>query len=199
MSASVHVVLGQRGKGKSRLLRKLCEESGNRRIVLDTLREHASWAPCRDLEYFRQALLTLERYDMSVSPLTRAQAEYVIGACAARCGITLAIDELDYWYPSSTATLCFPLQALVRYGRHYDQTLIVTARRPQAIGREITSQGILWCFPMVEPRDLDYVRQFASFDVSELGESGDEIQVLRADGGDSKVLTFNRRTLSLSA
>lgn len=135
---------------------------------------------------------------MSVAPLTPAQAEYVIAACAARESITLAIDELDYWYPSSTATLCFPLQALVRYGRHYDQTLIVTARRPQAVGREITSQAVLWCFPMQEPRDLDYVKQFASFDVSELGEVGDEIQVMRADGGDVQVLTFNRRTLELS-
>ena len=79
---------------------------------------------------------------------------------AIACGrLILAFDELDRvtsanWMPAGLAYL-------VNQGRHVQISMIATARRPQQIPREFTSQAhLIEIFRMTEPRDLRYLAEF---------------------------------------
>lgn len=195
----VHALLGIAGSGKSRLLKALCK-TATRLTVVDTLGEHTDLAPFRDLDEFRAVVLTGREFRASVRPFVREQLDYVVGACAVRRGMTLAIDELDAWFTDASSRLSLELLAMVRYGRHLDNMLVVSARRPAAIAREVTSQAVLWIFGMQEPRDRAYVRDLCGFDPGTLVEgarSGNVRQVARVDAGCTEILHFALDTCSL--
>lgn len=79
---------------------------------------------------------------------------------AIACGrLHLAIDEIDRF--TSASWMPPGLAYLVNQGRHVQVSMIATARRPQQIPREFTSQAHLFeIFRMTEPRDLAYLAQF---------------------------------------
>jgi hypothetical protein len=160
----VHAILGLRGYGKSRLFRALCADE-TKLIVVDTLGEHDGLGTRVDISGMQTLLVrNPEAYRIIFRPVGYDGVEWVERVAAARPGCSLAVDEIDMWYPDSRAPVGDGLRSLVMYGRHYDQGIIAVARRPFNMSRDLTSQADLWCFPMREPRDRDYVRSVTGFD-----------------------------------
>jgi hypothetical protein len=57
---------------------------------------------------------------------------------------------------------------LVQYGRHYGQSVVAIARRPQRMLADIVSQGTLWILPMVGRNDAKIVYETCDCDPREL-------------------------------
>lgn len=160
----VHAILGLRGYGKSRLFRALCADE-TRLIVVDTLGEHSQIGTPVSVGTMQEALSQAPgAYRLVFRPLEYYEVEWTERVAAARPGCTLAVDEIDCWYSDSRMPLGVGLRALVMYGRHYEQGAIAVARRPFNMARDFTSQADLWCFPMREPRDRQYVKDVTAFD-----------------------------------
>lgn len=202
--AKCHVVLGKRGDGKSRLCRTLCFED-RRLVVIDTLGEHVEDGyvkPAETPEAFRRVLLEADPakpFRVGFYPGSEDEFEWAVQAVAARRGLALFIDEIDFWYEDSRTTPGQPLRNMVRYGRHDDQRLVVVARRPAAVHRSITSQAVLWVFPgITEPRDVDYIERYApELDMATLavrqtqGDYKIETDVARVEDGKVTIWRFN--------
>lgn len=164
MLTGIHAILGHKGSGKSRLARAIIAPS-RKLVVVDTLGEHAGLAERVTVEQLVSALAAdPEAYRYSIRPTDYGEVEWLERVAAARPGSCLFIDEIDFWYTDCRAVIGPGLNALVRYGRHYDQSVVAVARRPADMSRTVTSQATLWCFPMMEPRDRVYVQQFSSLD-----------------------------------
>lgn len=201
----VHSILGVRGSGKSCLLRKVCL-TAQRLVVVDTLGEHSASGYVEYVDTIEALILRLDtpafRLGYCPSPNGYEEVEYVERLCASRFEITLAIDEIDRWYPAPQTPLGDGLASIVNYGRHYGQGLVVTVRRPAAISRHLTAQGTLWVFPMRDDRDRGYVLRntgvdAACIDVRERrGEHILVTDVLRHEHA-TQVLGFNLETGAL--
>lgn len=164
MLTGIHAILGHKGSGKSRLARAIIAPS-KKLVVIDTLGEHAALAERVTVEQLTTALAAKpEAYRFSIRPVDYSEVEWMERVAAARPGCCIFIDEIDFWYTDCRAVIGPGLNALVRYGRHYDQSVVAVARRPADMSRTVTSQATLWCFPMMEPRDRAYVQQFSSLD-----------------------------------
>lgn len=160
----VHAILGLRGYGKSRLFRALCADE-TRLIVVDTLGEHDALGQVVDTSSLQYLLgQDPESFRYVHRPLGYEEVEWIERVAASRQRCALSIDEVDMWYTDSRAPVGEGLRAMVMYGRHYEQSVIAVARRPFNMSRDLTSQADLWCFPMREPRDRDYVRSVTAFD-----------------------------------
>lgn len=201
----VHAILGLRGYGKSRLFRALCADE-TRLIMVDTLGEHGELGEICDCPRM-QSLLHAEpdSFRLIYRPTTYEEVEWVERVAAARNDTTLAVDEVDMWYPDSRAPVGEGMRALVMYGRHYSQGLITVARRPFNMSRDVTSQADLWCFPMREPRDRQYVKDVSGYDPGELrvletcsGDDGNEwvirTELARVGARGTEVGEFNLET-----
>lgn len=155
-----HTILGKKGSGKSCLLRKVCL-AAERLILIDTLGEHCACGYVEHIPTIEELIARLDaptfRVGFCPSPNGYAEVEYIERLAASRLQITLAIDEIDRWYPSPMSPLGDGLAAICNYGRHWGQGLVVTVRRPAAISRHLTAQGVLWVFPMRDDRDRIYV------------------------------------------
>ncbi len=199
----VHSILGKRGSGKSCLLRKVCL-TAERLIVVDTLGEHSAAGYVEHVPDLRSLIDCLDaprfRLGYCPSPNGYEEVEYVERLAASRFQVTLAIDEIDRWYPSPNTPLGDGLASICNYGRHYGQGLVTTVRRPAAISRHLTAQGVLWVFPMRDDRDRGYVLRNTGVDAAaiEIVETDSEehtvvTEVLRHDR-QTQVLRFNLST-----
>lgn len=199
----VHSILGKRGSGKSCLLRKVCL-AAERLIVVDTLGEHCAAGYVEHVPDLASLIDRLDapRYRLGFCPSPNGyeEVEYVERLAASRFQVTLAVDEIDRWYPSPMSPLGNGLASICNYGRHYGQGLVVTVRRPAAISRHLTAQGVLWVFPMRDDRDRVYVVRntgidAASIDILNTDNDGHTIvtEVLRHDRA-TQVLRFDLST-----
>ncbi len=190
----VHSILGVRGSGKSCLFRSVCLEA-ERLVIVDTLGEH-----CQSgyVEYVHQISDLIEklrepafRVGYCPSPNGYEEVEYIERLVASRYQITLGIDEIDKWYPNPMSVLGDGLASIVNYGRHWGQGLVSTVRRPAAISRHLTAQGVLWAFPMRDDRDRGYV-------VKNIGIDPGSIDILATDANgytvETEVLRHERTT-----
>lgn len=168
MLSGIHAILGHRGSGKSRLARAIVSES-SQLIIIDTLDEHSELAELVTWDQLSEKLLREPvAYRFRIIPSGIEEVELIERAAAARVGCCLFIDEIDWWYTDARVPVGEGLNSLVRYGRHYEQSVVAIARRPADMSRTITSQATLWCFPMREPRDRKYVQGFADLDPGDL-------------------------------
>lgn len=147
--------MGIKRSGKTTLLKELLTPLPERLVVLDTLNELSSRGFVRgvDADEFQSTLLNQERYAVGIFPGDFERFAWVCEACAARRDITLAIDELDVWCPTTAHLPPQPLLNMSLTGGHYGQTLICITHRPVSIHHSILSQGILWVFPMFDAND----------------------------------------------
>jgi len=73
---------------------------------------------------------------------------------------TIVIDEIDQ-YKSS-----IQLRDMIHYARHFDINIISNTRRYVDVPRLLTSQSdLLKIFQTVEPRDLQYLKEYTGSDV----------------------------------
>lgn len=140
-------------------MRRLLQPLPKRLVVIDTLRElqQRGVVEAVTIDEMRHRMLTTDCYHLGVYPEGDEQFAYICEAVASRNDITLAIDEMDAWFPTSTH---LPPQALLNIaltGGHYDQVLICITHRPSAIHHSIMSQGTLWIFPMYDANDCKSV------------------------------------------
>lgn len=201
----VHAILGLRGYGKSRLFRALCADE-TRLIVIDTLGEHNAIGTPVSIDTMQATLSQAPRaYRLVFRPLGYEDVEWTERVAASRPGCTLAVDEIDCWYPDSRMPIGDGLRSMVMYGRHYEQGAIAVARRPFNMARNFTSQADLWCFPMREPRDRQYVKDVSGYDPGELrvletrpGNDGNEwvirTELARVGARGTEVGEFNLET-----
>lgn len=198
-----HSILGKKGSGKSCLLRKVCL-AAERLIVIDTLGEHCAAGYVEHIPTIAELIRRLEsptfRVGYCPSPNGYDEVEYIERLAASRLQITLAVDEIDMWYPSPMTPLGDGLAAICNYGRHWGQGLVVTVRRPAAISRHLTAQGVLWAFPMRDDRDRGYILRNIGVDAGaiEIVETNSEghtivTEVLRHDRK-TQVLRFELST-----
>jgi len=160
----VLVVLGQRGSGKSTLVNRIIRRS-NRVVVLDTLAEHYAAARPVALAELR-GYLEQPTYRVSVVPQDYSEFETACDGVALRRSFVYVVDELDFWVANAAGhDTPRGLLEMVRYGRHRDQRLVLVARRPAAVPRELTSQAALAVFRSREPRDAEYLRAFGAGDL----------------------------------
>lgn len=170
--AGVHSILGQRGSGKSCLLRKVCL-TAERLLIVDTLGEHCAAGYVEHVPDLRSLIdrLSAPRFRLGYCPSPNGyeEVEYVERLVASRFQITLAVDEIDRWYPSPLTPLGDGLASVCNYGRHYGQGLVTTVRRPAAVSRHLTAQGVLWAFPMRDDRDRGYILRNTGVDAAGIG------------------------------
>jgi hypothetical protein len=181
--------------------------------VIDTLRELQQRGDVQavTLDEMREAMLRLDSYTLGVYPEGQEQFDYVCEAVAARRDITLAIDEMDAWFPTSTHLPPQSLLNLSLTGGHYGQQLICITHRPSAIHHSIMSQGVLWIFPMYDANDCKSVMSHTRRPGYPQGIDPQEIQpteldangwivathVARVSPVDVQVLEFNVRECRL--
>lgn len=215
MQSQVHVLMGMRGTGKTTLLRRILNPRPDRLVVIDSLGELArlGFVQGVDAETFRQTLLTRATYRIGIYPRDEAIFEWVCGAVAARHDITLAIEELDRWFPNTASQPPQELLDIALVGRHYGQSLVCVVHRPVTIHHSILSQAILWVFPMIDANDRRTVQMHSRRTNAPDGLDPGDLQVVETDvkGNvlvtevarvslvDVQILHFDLRTGSLSA
>jgi len=162
----IAVVFGRRGSGKSVLGRYLLDRQIEAQfgvgVIVDTLLEHVDVAEI-ELENL-EAVISQARTRGSC-PLVRVAVpdplafEFLAGQIAASTihdrQVILMVDELSYWTrPNMTVP---GLSSLIRYGRHWNCSIIGVSRRAAETSREFTAQADeLYIFAVHEPRDLAY-------------------------------------------
>lgn len=177
--------MGMRRTGKTTLMLRLLKASNPKRlIVIDTLRELQQKGHVQSvtLDEMREIMLTKDSYRLGVYPEGEDQFDYVCEAVAARNDITLAIDEMDAWFPTSTH---LPPQSLLNIsltGGHYGQELICITHRPSAIHHSIMSQGVLWIFPMYDANDCKSVMSHTRRPGNPNGINPQDVQPTELDG-----------------
>ncbi len=176
--ASLAVVVGRRGSGKSELLRRA---SARRRrvVVLDLLHgEPVDVGEPLDLgvivydeDEYRDALREAssgDRWRIVVRPDTPEDARWVVGAlmpkdhgvagyARAVRGVCVFSDEIDLWMPNH-AGIDPAVRSSIARGRHYAVKIIGATRRPAECHRDLSSQAdVLVTFQQHEPRDIAWL------------------------------------------
>lgn len=167
-SGKLTVVIGRKHCGKTTLARQLIAGS-RRRILIDPLREFREGVIVED---YRALVAYLERqrhapfYSVILRTLEPREELAAIGLtvhgdpnAALLPGVTLLIDEADrLCNPSSLPPELF---RLANYGRHFQVSAILIARRPKRIHHDLTSQADhIYIGPTFEPADVDYLEEY---------------------------------------
>jgi hypothetical protein len=172
-----------------------------RLVVIDSIAENVQKGllPEVDPEELRYIMRAEEAYRVAIVPETLEEVEWIADAVAARRNISLVVDEIDYWYPSSKHPVGRGFLNIARYGRHYNQQLVAVAREHSALHPSYRSQGILWVFPVRERGDVAYVQavtggfQAHTLRVVQKDSAGHILrtEVARIDGTEVRVCEFD--------
>lgn len=158
----VGFISGRRGGGKSHLADRLATDRGIAAgadvVLIDTLLERDALPLCK-LDTVRGAFTVqnskarLMRVHVDGADLSALAS--VLESRRPQKPVLLIIEELSWW---SKANWIAPgLLSLLRYGRHWNVSLIGLARRAAEISREFTFNcDEFWIFQSHEPNDLRY-------------------------------------------
>jgi len=158
----IQVILGKRGSGKSTLSKELLLRTGGRVIYLSPVEKlRADYTVWKTSE-IQGIMKNLKKGEIAL--IRRADlltAEYLAASAIAynepeKGKFTLVIDEMERYAKSQH------LLDIIHYGRHFHIELIANSRRYTDLPRLLTSQAdYLYIFRTVEPRDLQYVAEYA--------------------------------------
>lgn len=164
------LVVGQKGSGKSSLVRRLVAEM-QRAVVLDPMAEYSDgivFECYADLHTFLR-----ERHAGQWRCICRFQddGEYAeavalaleVGAC------TVVVEEMNFFLSVQSAP--DPFVRLFRYGRHRSVSIVAVAQRCAEIPRLFTAQAdVVYSFRQVEPRDIEYLGKLGAVGSREAAE-----------------------------
>ncbi len=151
--AGIHLYLGDRGSGKSRLMRHVAREAASRnRIVLvhDIMGDWLKWGPYPDSIIVRADL----------------NAENMAKLAIANAPCTLVYDEIRDALPLGGGGSPTALD-IVTYGRHYNVTLMGSTQRPALVNnslRALITQAFV--FHMKIKSDLKWLEDNLSPDLA---------------------------------
>ncbi len=155
-------IFGMKGSGKSTLVKKILPEFP-RVIVLDTNQEYE-----RDVAVIFSDLLEavdfLKGYAENDDPFSMAYVPDELpedGITFLRMAATVprslvVVDEAHMY--CSASVMPYPVQRLVRLGRHSEISQVYVAQRPAALPRDLTAQSdLVVSFRQHEGRDVAYM------------------------------------------
>lgn len=169
---NISVVLGQKGCGKTSLVRMLLLKEmrkRNRLIILDTLGEYGEITP-QTLPVTFDGLAKYTKnpqFRLRYIPKTEAELDAALSQAWLASNVLVAIDESGRW--CSPAYMSPGMSSLLNYGRHKRLDAILVARRSIELHRTTTSQAdTFYLFHSHEPRDTAYVSASISSDVADV-------------------------------
>lgn len=176
--------MGLRGCGKTRLLKTILNPLPDRLVVIDTLGELSfdGFVEGVSPEEFRRVLLQSNTYHVGIAPHDADVLDWASQACAARRNITLAVDELDLWYPTAVSLPNHAINNIALTGRHYEQSFIGVVHRPSCVHHNILSQCTMWVFPMIDALDCQTVLRYSKRLNAPLGCDPSSLRVLEYSG-----------------
>ena len=157
VAGTITVVSGQRGRGKTTLVRELIR-SAPRLVVMDMLQEY-DYPPVYSLEelqsWVKRGVRDAPRFRVAVR-CGQSDADEVLRAIWTLAPLMLVLEEADL-YSKGAGQPSDGLRYLIEYGRHADITMIAVTRRPAHVARSLTANAH-YCgiFATVEPRDKQY-------------------------------------------
>lgn len=165
------VIVGKKGTGKSTRARELLS-ARPRRVVIDAMWEHTDGVIVRTFDdlaaYVRDKRHA--RYAVILRALAPDEAYRTIALATATApdgstgdpneaplpGAWYLLDEIDRWATPTSVPL--PVYNLANYGRHFNVSMIVTARRPQRIPMDFRVNADRFLIGRVEEeKDLEYL------------------------------------------
>lgn len=168
------LILGKRGSGKTTLTKKIISEYEKDLIIWDFIGEYKG-VVIKTFDDFCWYMAKRKVENKRINAILRLPIEDFDGVCGVICAVKdvlFVIEEVDS--VSSASYVSKGLGFMIRYGRHWGISMMATSRRPADIPRLLTSQtNTLYCFRFIEPRDLDYLRQYASVGIEELQNLGE--------------------------
>lgn len=159
----IELVFGKRGSGKTTLAKKLLNNYDNY-IIIDQLNEYSGlifYDVDTLLDYYERE----KKFNCVFRPLNDVELElifhiYKIGH------ITFFIEEIDMI--ATAYNMPADLKYILKYGRHYDISIVGICRRTQETNRLLTSQAnSIWVSRMQENSDVAYFKKMG-FDENQL-------------------------------
>lgn len=178
--ASITYVCGQRGTGKTTLIRALLTPLP-RVLVFDHTAEYADLPGVHVFNEAQDAIRYLRLHPTGIArcvlvPL-EGSAELFAFLCRVPLAIrdlTFAVDELDLYAGSVNPPAPVELRRLVHFGRHFGCSLIASSRRPADVSRAVTSQArTIFSFRQWELTDVRYLGSLVGKSAKRLPELPD--------------------------
>lgn len=180
-------ILGMKGSGKSTLAGEIIKEYP-RVLILDAYGEYTEYPKVKVTEGGPNTVteLLFVRYDKKFTVVamivSREEALNVLAVAFEIPDLLIVLEEASLY--TSPHELPNEIATILRYGRKRQISMIVIARRPSEISRELTAQSdLLVTFRQTEPRDIEYLR-------ARMGEDADNAPTLP----DYKVLVAGDRS-----
>lgn len=174
---TIVVVLGNKGYGKSHLIKNTIISAFKHVIVLDLMNEYDKLhnvITFTDIEIFYNVFEQLNKdsekiiapYNIRLAFKTIDEYTEVLYFLNDFEKYTLVIDEC---YKLANPRFIHPvLDNLVNLGRHYAINLVLSSRRPHQVSRLLTSQAdVFVCLKIKEPRDIKFIEEYISSDFAE--------------------------------
>ena len=165
----IRVILGRRRHGKSTLLMKLLRERGRPAIVVSFDKNIKKQFPA-DRRFaspraMLQAMIKNGGVDLNrpllLSIFSPEDFTVVCRIAIAHKNLLLLIDEADMFDSANSQDEEF--RKLIHYGAHEfggEGDLIIVARRPQDLSRDVRSQADeFYLFRMTDDLELDYIKK----------------------------------------
>lgn len=155
-------ILGMKGSGKSTLTREVILENP-RVLILDAMGEYDDLQGVRVYQNGEEGARALvaskdsPRFLIDVLTLHGEETLAVLAVAFEVPNLLIVLEEASLY--TDPHTLPDEIARIVRYGRKREISLVVVARRPSEIHRELTAQSdLLVTFRQSEPIDLQYLR-----------------------------------------
>ena len=160
------VIFGRTWSGKTRLCKKLLEKEEGDIIVWDFIGEYSTGIIFYDFDLFSKYIKECIKKRKRIRIVLRLHTSFFQNVCSYIMiikNVLFVIEETD--------EICNPhfipegLSQIIRFGRHWNISLISISKRPASVHRLVTSQAnIIYCFKFTEPSDLDYLKTYARID-----------------------------------
>lgn len=155
-------ILGKKGSGKSTLAEEIIREYP-RVLIMDSMGEYSHMKGVEEFWDASEAadrLIELKdekRFLIDAMIIDDVDAMSLLAVAFEIPDILIVLEEASLY--TSPHELPDEIAKILRYGRKRGVSMIVIARRPSEISRELTAQSdVLITFRQEEPRDVEYLR-----------------------------------------